>query len=284
MAHRVHIAERVQANTDSSDKSIIDVFDNSHYAQLAYDNRLNYENNTPYPHIVFDDFLPINIARKISDGYPDVNNINAAWKYHNNKNTIRYFLEDTRQFSKPLKSFATAITSRSFLLFLETLTGVKALLPDPYFMGGGAMVTTTGGYLNVHIDFNWNQKIQAWRRMTVLFYMTPGWQEDWGGNLELWSTDGKSKVKEIVPLFNRLVVFNTTSESYHGQSVPISSPENKPRTVFAAFYYATEKGEKAANVPHYTVYNTDDYAQQAVFESSPYAEQITNDYLKDVKK
>lgn len=279
-----HTTERDQTSTDSSDESILDIFDNPYYAQLAYDNRLNYEKNTPYPHIVFDNFLPINIAQKISDGYPDLSNLNEAWKYHNNKNTIRYFLEDTRQFSKPLKLFATAITSRSFLMFLETLTGIKSLLPDPYFMGGGSMVTSTGGYLNIHVDFNWNQKIQAWRRMTVLFYLTPDWQEDWGGNLELWSTDGKSKVKEVVPLFNRFVVFNTTAESYHGQPVPISCPENKPRRVFAAFYYAAEKGEKAANTPHYTVYNTDDYNQPAAFESSPYADGIAIDYLKEVKK
>ena len=90
----------------------------------------------------------------------------------------------------------------TFLLFLETLTGIKSLLPDPYFMGGGAMITKQGGYLNIHVDFNWHQKLQAWRRCNVLFYLTQDWKEEYEGKLELWSKDGKKKVKEILEDFN----------------------------------------------------------------------------------
>ena len=155
------------------------------------------------------------------------------------------------------------------------------MLSDPYYLGGGAMITETGGYLNVHVDFNWHQKLQAWRKCNVLFYLTPDWDESYKGNLEFWSIDGKEKIKEVSPIFNRVVVFDTTSKSYHGQPEPIKSPNNIPRRVFSAFYYSTIKNEDTDSAPHYTKYSDDKRNQKANFKTSPYAEKIKQDYLKN---
>ena len=129
--------------------SISNTFDDEKYSKLAYENSKLYKENKPFPHVVFDNFLPEITAEAISNEYPQVNNLNSAFKFHNHNNVSRYFLEDTRQFSNNLKAFAAAISSRSFLLFLETLTGIKALIPDPYFMGGGAMMTGNGGFFKL---------------------------------------------------------------------------------------------------------------------------------------
>ena len=237
------------------DQNILNCFDDPKYAQIAFDNSSAYASNAPFPHMVFDNFLPQDVAEAIASEYPSVTEMNEKWKFHDNQNVSRFLLEDTTQFNWRMKLFASAITSRSFLLFLETLTGIPALLSDPYFMGGGAMVTGKGGFLNVHVDFNWHQKLQSWRRCNALFYLTPDWQESWKGNLELWSIDGKQKVKEVPPLFNRMVVFSTTSESYHGQPEPIACPSDEYRRVFSAFYYASEKSDKIDAHPHFTKYN-----------------------------
>ena len=260
---------------------ILNIFDNKHYSNLAKSNTKNYIDAKPYPHIVFDNFLPDNIVKIISSEYPDLDKINDSWKYHNHQYANRYLLEDTTLFSDNLKLFSFAISSRSFLLFLETLTGNEALLSDPYYLGGGAMITQTGGYLNVHVDFNWHQKLQAWRKCNVLFYLTPDWDESYKGNLELWSIDGKEKIKEVSPIFNRVVVFDTTSKSYHGQPEPIKNPNNIPRRVFSAFYYSTIKNEDTDSAPHYTKYSDDKRNQKANFKTSPYAEKIKQDYLKN---
>lgn len=257
------------------------MFDNKHYSNLAKSNMEKYRNADPYPHIVFDNFLPKNIANIISAEYPEIDKINDSWKYHNHEYASRYLLEDTTCFSQNLKLFSYAISSRSFLLFLETLTGNEALLSDPYYLGGGAMITETGGYLNVHVDFNWHQKLQAWRKCNILFYLTPNWNDNYKGNLELWSTNGKSKVKEISPIYNRVVIFDTTSKSYHGQPEPINSPDNMPRRVFSAFYYSSIKNKDTDNEPHYTKYSDDNRNQKADFKTSPYAEKIKKDYLNN---
>jgi hypothetical protein len=267
------------------DLTILNIFDDDKYAALAYHNSLLYKSNKPFPHIVFDNFLPSTTAHTLSAEYPKVREQKSPFKYHNHQNASRYFLEDSRYFSDSLKLFSMAISSRSFLLFLETLTGAKALIPDPYFMGGGAMMTGAKGFLNIHIDFNWHQKLQAWRRCNVLFYLTEDWSDEYLGELELWSTDGRNKEKSIKPIFNRVVIFDTTSQSYHGQPSKINTPKDVFRNVFSAFYYSTEKNEKIDSKPHFTKYNTTDDRknQLANFKTSPYAEGITEDYLKHIK-
>ena len=267
------------------DPKILEIFNNEKYAKLAYDSHEIYKNNEPFPHIVLDDFLPLSFAKIISNEYPKVSDNTSNFKFHNHNNVKRHFLEDSRKFSTNLQMFSSAISSRSFLLFLETITGLKSLIPDPYFMGGGAMMTGNGGFLNIHVDFNWHQKLQAWRRCNVLFYLTADWKNEYQGNLELWSKDGRHKVKEVEPIFNRIVIFNTTSESYHGQPAKINTPDHIFRNVFSAFYYATEKDEKIDSKPHFTKYNADEKREDniASFETSPYSEGITKDYLKNIK-
>ena len=264
------------------ENAILECFDSKHYARLAFENKETYSLNNPFPHIVFDNFLPTEIAHALAKDYPNVENKNNGWKYHKNENTDRYFVEDTRAFGKNLRLFASAVNSRSFLLFLETLTGISSLIPDPYFMGGGAMATGPGGFLKVHVDFNWHQRLQSWRRCNALFYLNPDWKDDWGGELELWSTDGKTKSAEIKPLFNRVVVFTTTKHSFHGQPNETRSPVDQFRKVFSAFYYASERSEAIDESPHYTRYNEKNNDIEAHRDSSPYSQQIIDDYLKGI--
>ena len=177
-------------------EKLIKIFDNKKYLKLAKDNKKSYLRNKPYPHICFDNFLPKDLAFMLSKEYPKINKIDKNWKSHKNKNVIRYFLEDSSLFKKNLKIFSMLINSRKFLLFLESLTGIESIIPDPYFIGGGAMTTGSGGFLNIHADFNYHHKLQSWRRINVLFYLTPNWNKKWGGNLELWTNNKKKKLKK----------------------------------------------------------------------------------------
>jgi hypothetical protein len=274
-----------EISLNSIEKEIFKCFENERYAQIAVDNRDAYLSNDPYPHMVFDNFLPSDVADVVSTEYPGVDSVSHGnWKFHDNDNVSRFFLEDATQFSDSMRLFSNAVSSRSFLLFLEALTGIPALCPDPYLMGGGAMATGSGGFLNVHVDFNWHQKIQCWRRLNVLFYLTADWSEDWGGALELWSKDGHHVEKKIIPKFNRMVVFNTTQDSFHGQPAPITCPKGIFRRVFSAFYYTSQKGDGIDDHPHFTKYkNSKAPVVPADLTNSPYSQAITDDYLRTTK-
>jgi len=266
---------------NSIDNDILTMFNNKQYPLLALNNSIFYKSAKPYPHIYIDNFLPTKIAKKIANEYPKITRKRNEWKHHNNENVRRYFLDDTSFFSKNLKLFSLAIQSRNFLLFLEVLTGIKGLQADPYYLGGGAMTTPPEGFLKVHVDFNWHQKLQSWRRINVLFYLTESWREDWGGDLEIWNQSGDKKIHSISPLFNRMVVFSTTSKSYHGQPTPTNAPAGTFRNVFSAFYYTNNSTKDINANPHYTCYN-DKIFKNAKKETSPYCEKIIQDYLKDI--
>ena len=82
-----------------------------------------------------------------------------------------------------------ALNSRPFLMFLEELTGIDGLIPDPYFTGGGIHVVANGGHLDIHADFYHHAKLNLERRINVLIYLNRDWQEDWGGSFEVWNDD-----------------------------------------------------------------------------------------------
>tara|TARA_B110000967_G_scaffold205092_1_gene248872 strand:- start:413 stop:1174 length:762 start_codon:yes stop_codon:yes gene_type:complete len=250
-------------------KKILNIFDNKKFKLLGLKHNKGYIKNKPFPHVYIDNFLPKKLAIKLSKEFPKLNRANKNWKVHKNKNVIRYFLEDSSLYKNNLNIFSMLLNSRKFLLFLETLTGLESIIPDPFFVGGGAMSAGKGGFLNVHADFNYHHKLQSWRRINVLFYLTPNWKKSWGGNLEFWSKDKKKKIREIEPIFNRVIIFNTTSKSFHGQPIPMSCPKNISRNVFSAFYYSNIKDKDSMSEPHFTRYG---------IKNNPYARKIIKDY------
>jgi hypothetical protein len=267
------VASSSQAETDEMLPRLVTVFDDRHYAELALRCKDQFRRADPYPHVVLDNFLPPDVANALALAYPDPNDSTVRWKTHANKNVVRKFVEDVSSLSIPMRVFANAVISRQFLLFLEALTGIDCLFADPYFIGGGAMATGRDQFLKIHADFNWHHKLQAHRRLNVLFYLAPNWQIEWGGQLELWSKDMTRRI-QIDPLFNRAVIFEVTDDSNHGQPNPLQTPESVYRRVFSAFYYTTRKTDAEWNEPHFTLYKP---------ENSPYGMSLQKDYQDTAK-
>lgn len=240
-------------------KAVLSLFDDPYYARLALATRYKYQD--PCDHACFDAFLPMLLARDIAAAFP--NKSNNGWTVHSNEHADRKFLGDETKVDPLFRAFMQATASRQFLLFLETLTGIEGLIPDPYYIGGGAMTAGRGDKLDMHIDFNWNYKIRAHRRCNALFYLSPDWREEWGGQLKL----GNPPSVSYNPAFNRLIVFSTSEESWHGQPDPITCPPGHLRRVFSAFYYTAGSPEELAD-PHLTRYH----------ETTPYTEKPLKDY------
>ena len=110
-----------------------------------------------------------------------------------------------------------------FLEFLESLTGIDGLIPDPYYEGGGLHPIVPGGFLKVHADFNWHKDLKLDRRLNVIVYLNRNWKEEYGGHLELWNREMTRCERRVLPIFNRCVIFSTTDFSYHGRGIASSS-------------------------------------------------------------
>jgi hypothetical protein len=196
--------------------------------------REKYLNAEPFPHICLDDVFTKSTLESVVQ-------------------SIRFGIEGDRSFTSehenlksqtiperlptPARNFAYMLNSRPFLQFLEGMTGLKGLIPDPYFLGGGLHETKTGGYLDIHADFNHHAPLDLERRLNVLVYLNNNWSESYGGCLELWDSQMKRKFHSIVPAFNRMVVFSTTSDSMHGNPEPVAHPEGLSRRSIATYYY-----------------------------------------------
>lgn len=196
-----------------------------------------YASADPFPHIVIDDLLPEGLVREVVRNFPTGER--ASDRVFNigyggvNKRQITP--EDCNRFSRDIFQF---FNSRPVLQFLEGLSGIEGLLPDPYFEGGGFHEISRGGRLGIHADFRINEKLHVQRRLNLLVYLNESWEDDWRGHLELWSRDMKECKVKVAPLINRCVVFNTDADTWHGHPDPLEIPEGMTRRSMALYYYS----------------------------------------------
>ena len=194
----------------------------------------------PFPHIVVDGFLPEAVARMAIDHFPKqaLKSDRVFDMGYAGLHKRQILPEECDAQARQLFHF---FNSRPVLEFLEGLTTIQGLIPDPYYTGGGFHETGRGGKLGIHADFRVNEQLHLHRRLNVIVYLNETWEEAYGGNLELWSRDMAAKCKEVAPLFNRCVVFNTDATSYHGHPDPLTTPEGVFRRSMALYYYTASK-------------------------------------------
>lgn len=202
-----------------------------------------YRSADPFPHIAIDDFVPASILDQCLDQFPKRPDPESR---SFDRDQERYKTSFNPDYLTPdVRSFFYSLNSRPFIQFLENLSGVKGLIPDPYFMGGGFHETRTGGHLDVHADFNLHKPMHLERRLNVLIYLNRDWKLEYGGGLELWDEKMEKCVKAISPEFGRCVVFSTNDTSYHGHPAPVNHPESAPRRSIALYYYTATWDENA---------------------------------------
>jgi hypothetical protein len=84
--------------------------------------------------------------------------------------------------------------------------------------------------------------------------LNEGWKSEFGGQFEIWDTEMTQRMKSFDPLFNRCVIFNTTSDSYHGNPIPVAHPHGMSRFSIALYYYtATWDGTKRTHTTQFKV-------------------------------
>lgn len=203
-----------------------------------------YRRAEPYPHAGFDNFLPPVILDRVLEDLKSLPQAATRFDLAQERLKTSYMPERLGSYSKNL---FYALNSRSFLAFLEELTGIEGLIPDPYFIGGGIHRIETGGHLDIHADFNHHGRMNLERRLNVLIYLNRDWKADYGGSFELWDKGMTRKVSSFVPEFNRMVCFSTTSNSWHGNPETVRHPQGEARQSIALYYYTAtwDEGRKA---------------------------------------
>ena len=203
--------------------------------KFGEDKHQEYVTNPPFPSGYWDNFFKPEKLKEVLAEFPELGDEKDI-KF-NNPNENKLATKGEYKFKEKTKQFVHFLNSQPFLDFLSNLTGIKNLIPDPTFEGGGFHQIKPGGFLKIHADFNKHRLYGLDRRLNVLIYLNEDWDESYGGHFELWDKDMKGCVTRILPLFNRMAMFNTTDFSYHGHPDILTCPPDRSRKSIALYYY-----------------------------------------------
>jgi len=178
-----------------------------------------------------DDLLPSEMCQEIYEAFPeDISVMREMKSLKEHKRTSKNF----EAFPRLLHDISVAFQDQQVIDLVEEITGLEEQVGDPHFYAGGLSMMGEGHFLNPHLDNSHDSDRKMYRTLNLLFYVTPDWNPDTGGNLELWDSEVKHN-KTISSEFNRLVVMETNPLSWHSVS-PIT--ENKRRCCVSNYYFS----------------------------------------------
>jgi len=217
-----------------------------------------YRQSYPCPHILLKDFLESGIALEIPREFPDARS--EAWTQYKHANENKLGMPRRERFPALLGAVTDELNSLEFVAWVSQLTGIPGLLADPMLEGGGLHQSGPGGYLNVHTDFSKHHFHPHWhRRVNLILYLNPEWDESWGGSIELWERAQGGGIARCAakypPLLNHALIFTTDERSLHGFPDPLTCPDGVSRKSLALYYYTVEQDDR------FNVRSTDYFAR-----------------------
>ena len=200
----------------------------------------------PYPHVIIDNFTNSDLLTNVETEFDNFD----YWGYDAtfpDRQVNKYFYPwgnephiSPTHFRNNTKTLTDLLISEEFLLNLTELTGIENLIADK--------------------DFNQHPTTGLHRRLNLLLYLNKNWNDDWGGELEMWNHDITECVHKIQPIFNRVVIFSTIPGSYHGHPKPLTCPYHRKRRAISCYYFTEERpeDEKTAHTNYLEWYDTPD--------------------------
>ena len=196
-------------NTDTLCKIIVDKLENNcnQLSQQFFAQNIN----TSTKFFILDDLLPEEVALDIYKNFPNKDTYNFRDTFREKKFTFAH-LDSLK--NSIVEDITNVFQMDSVIEVVERITKIQQLEADSSLYAGGISRMDLGHFLNPHIDNSHNANKKKYRRLNLLYYVTPETQESDGGNFELWDKKVTNPLK-IPAKFNRLVVMETTKNSWH---------------------------------------------------------------------
>ncbi len=216
-----------------------------------------FETATPFRHVMIENFLEAPVAESMLADFPRFDERKAISEH--GEVGRKAVVESVRNLSAFYREFSTYINSKPFLAAVSKLTGIPDLIADETLFGGGTHENLDGQGLDVHVDFNIDERRMLHRRVNLLIYLNKEWDEAWGGAIELHSNPWypeADEVRSFLPLFNRALIFETNEYSWHGFK-RISLPDERKllsRRSFSIYLYSKDRPAEEVVAPHTTFY------------------------------
>lgn len=199
----------------------------------------------PYDHCVVDDFFEVDVARALSKEFLPYDS--ERWFYYKNPLEDKKALNDWNAFPPLTYKAFSYLNSSEFIGLIESSLD-RHLHADNGLHGGGWHIHAAGGNLNPHLDYSIHPKMGLQRKLNLIVYLSEELLEEHGGHLGMWAHDEQGSkpdvlVKEIQPKFNRALLFDTTQNSWHGMSRPLTQPSDIYRKSLAIYYLVEPQGD-----------------------------------------
>lgn len=195
------------------------------------DLKQQYQSGHRISSFVLDDLLDPDLALAIYQAFPP----KETMRIRKTLREYKYVAAQMDRYSPLLEEIIYAFQDERVLSAISEIVGISTLLPDEYLYAGGLSSMGKGNFLNPHLDNSHDKDKENYRALNLLYYVTPEWQEDFGGNLELWDQGPKGPNRTIVSRFNRLAVMVTHQASWHSVS-PVTV--DKVRCCVSNYYFS----------------------------------------------
>lgn len=187
-------------------------------------------------HFALDDLLPLELAEKIYEYFPKPREMHLLRM--KGKIKLKYsHLKDTHSL---LQDINAAIQDPAVVAAIEEITEIKNQIPDPTRFAGGISTLLKGYYINPHLDNSHDVEMKRYyRTLNVLYYVSPNWTVQNGGNYEVWDADIQNCI-QVPSFFNRLVVMETHRTSWHAVNPVLC---DQPRCAIFNYYFSEQSPE-----------------------------------------
>lgn len=182
--------------------------------QAEADLARQWRESQPINYFMIDDLLPTAWAERIRSAFPDPKTMTLRRSLRE----LKFTAAQMNAYDPLLEESIYSFQAPRIVSAIERITGLRALEPDELLYAGGISLMAPGHFLNPHIDNSHDKFRKRYRILNLLYYVSPEWTEDRGGNLELWQQGMGGRPTTIVSKFNRLAVMVTHRRSWHSVS------------------------------------------------------------------
>ena len=161
-----------------------------------------------------DGLLPNELALEIYTKFPSTDE--AVRK--KNLREFKFTAVQMNAYDGLLEDVIFAFQDTKVVKIISEICDLNGLFADENLYAGGLSLMEKNNFLNPHLDNSHDKDRERWRVLNLLYYVTPNWSIENGGNLEVWPNGLKQVQTTIESKFNRLVVMTTHQKSWHSVS------------------------------------------------------------------
>lgn len=178
-----------------------------------------------------DNLLPIDWCNQINNAFPKTSEMSLKKSIREDK----YIGVQMDKYKAIIADVIYAFQDNQVVQVIKEICNLEECSADASLYAGGISSMSKKQFLKPHLDNSHDKDRDKWRVLNLLYYTTPDWKKEFGGNLEVWPDGLKGNPITIVSKFNRLVVMGTDKDSWHSVS-PIAV--EKRRNCVSNYYFS----------------------------------------------